>query len=110
MTELQEARLLGRAIRRWPVPDGEKSKTMERLYYLRDFAEKQSTQLAAAAAIIAAEGQNQKDEHKILDVSVETRHDKLDAIAQDLGIEVGLIEAIEGEADSGLDGTEAEFD
>ena len=104
MTELQEARLLGRAIRRWPVPDAEKGKTMDRLYYLRDFAEKESTQLAAAAAIIAAEGQNQKDEHKILDVSVTTRHDRLDAIAADLGLDASFIQAIEGGSDPSVAG------
>jgi hypothetical protein len=49
------------------------------------------------------EGQNQKDEHKLLDVSVETRHDRLDAIAADLGIEASFIKAIEAGSDSGVD-------
>ena len=91
MTELQEARLLGRAIRRWDIPDAQRSSTMERLYHLRDFAEKESTQLAAAAAIIAAEAQNQKDEHKFVDVRLQREHARLDAIASELGVDQAAI-------------------
>jgi hypothetical protein len=55
---------------------------------------------SAFKAILAAEAQNQADEHKVIDVNVSTRHDRLDAIAADLGIEIGFIEAATREADS----------
>jgi hypothetical protein len=56
---------------------------------------------AAAKALLAAEQQNQSDEHKLIDVSVATRHDELDAIAADLGIEIGLVEAADRAATGG---------
>lgn len=65
---------------------------------------------------MAAEKQNQDDEHKVVDVRIANRHAELDAIAADLGIEIGLVEdahrsstggtaAIEG---GGRDGAERE--
>lgn len=62
---------------------------------------------AAFKAILAAEAQNQTDEHKVIDVRVATRHDKLDAIARDLGIDPALIAAAEDEAAGGVAGTES---
>ncbi len=47
---------------------------------------------SAAKALMAAEKQNQEDEHKVIDVSIQARNDRLDEIAADLGIEVGVIE------------------
>jgi hypothetical protein len=63
---------------------------------------------AAAKALLAAEAQNQADEHKAVDVSLRTEHDRLDAIARDLGINVGLIANAEGQSggsDSGVETT-----
>ena len=60
----------------------------------------------AVRNLIAMEAQNQKDEHKVIDVRVTTRHDQLAGIAADLGIEVGLIEDVAGKADSGIEGIE----
>jgi hypothetical protein len=61
----------------------------------------------AVRNLIAMEAQNQKDEHKVIDVRVTTRHDQLAGIAADLGIEVGLIEDVAGKADSGIEGIKA---
>lgn len=47
--------------------------------------------IAASRALIAAESQNQADEHKVVDVRLSTRNDQLDAIATDLGIEVSVV-------------------
>jgi phosphosulfolactate synthase (CoM biosynthesis protein A) len=63
--------------------------------------------ISAGKALLAAEAQNQADEHKAVDVSLRTEHDRLDAIARDLGLEVGLIEAAEGQSRGGADGVEA---
>jgi len=54
--------------------------------------------ISAGKALLAAEAQNQADEHKAVDVSLRTEHDRLDEIARDLGLEVGLIEAAEGQS------------
>jgi phosphosulfolactate synthase (CoM biosynthesis protein A) len=51
-------------------------------------------ELRAAQILVAMESQNQNDEHKAVDVRVTTRHDRLDAIAADLGIDRGTIEAV----------------
>jgi hypothetical protein len=63
---------------------------------------------AAAKALLAAESQNQSDEHKLIDVSVATRHDELDAIAADLGIEIGAIEAADRAATGGAIATQGD--
>lgn len=48
---------------------------------------------SAAKALMAAEKQNQEDEHKLVDMRIEDRNHTLDAIAADLGIEIGIVEA-----------------
>lgn len=62
----------------------------------------------AVRNVIAMEAMNQKDEHKVIDVRVTTRHDQLAGIAADLGIEVGLIEDAARQADIGIGGFEGE--
>lgn len=47
---------------------------------------------AARKIVVTMEAQNQKDEHKVIDVRVSTRHDQLSRIAADLGIEDSDIE------------------
>lgn len=47
---------------------------------------------SAAKALLAAEKQNQEDEFKLIDVRIQQRNTELDAIAAELGIEVGVIE------------------
>jgi hydroxymethylpyrimidine/phosphomethylpyrimidine kinase len=63
--------------------------------------------LKAISQVRALVAQNQKDEHKVLDVRVQIRHDQLDGIATDLGIEVSAIENVQREADSGTGDSEA---
>ncbi len=61
---------------------------------------------SAAKALMSAEAQNQADEHKAVDVSLRTEHDRLDAIARDLGIDVGLIANAEGQSGGSNSGVE----
>lgn len=61
---------------------------------------------SAVKNVIAMESLNQKDEHKVIDVRVQTRHDELAGIAADLGIEVSAIEDAERKADCGIGGAE----
>jgi phosphosulfolactate synthase (CoM biosynthesis protein A) len=66
--------------------------------------------ISAGKALLAAEAQNQADEHKAVDVSLRTEHDRLDAIARDLGLEVGLVEAAEGQSSGGDSSVETTAD
>jgi hypothetical protein len=77
---------------------------------IRDALQSQDerVRIRAAKIVIDMESQNQKDEHKVIDVNVATRHDHLSAIAADLGIEVSLIANAAREADSGSSGSDAE--
>jgi cell division protein FtsX len=100
MTPKQEARLINRAVRnRWDIPAEEMQKTIERVVYLRDNADDEAVQMAAVRAIVSMVGQNQKDEHKVIDVRVVTRNDQYDAIAAELGIAPDLIEHAARQAD-----------
>lgn len=63
---------------------------------------------SAFKAILAAEAQNQADEHKVIDVRVSTRHDQLLGIAADLGIEVSDIEDAAQQANSSTGNIEGE--
>lgn len=63
---------------------------------------------AARKIVLEMEAQNQRDEHKVIDVRVQTRNDELAGIADDLGIEVGLIEDAARQADSRLGGVKGE--
>jgi len=83
-------------------------KTVDRCCQLRDYAEKESVQTAAIQALISMTAQNQKDEHKAIDVRVITRNDQLPGIAAELGIDLCVIEAAAREADSSTGGTEAQ--
>jgi hypothetical protein len=110
MTETQIARMEAKAMQqRWPIRDEYREAVIKR--NVKIILNPNSSERAVAAAskvIIAAEAQNQADEHKVIDVRVITRNDELDGIAADLGIEIGLVEAVQREADLGIDGTEAE--
>ena len=55
---------------------------------------------AARKVVLAMEAQNQRDQHKVIDVRVSTRHDQLSRIAADLGIEDSDIEDATREAGS----------
>ena len=108
MTELQESKLLRRAVRsRWPIPDEEIEKTIERICYLRDFGEKEATQIAASNALIQMASQNQKDEHKFAELRFQQRDSELDAIAAELGIDPITIEAVASQASLGDSSAEA---
>lgn len=93
-----DLRLWRRAIRdRWDINDEFKQIAIQRL---RDIVESGEDDMALKAISEARQmvAQNQKDEHKVIDVRVETRHDELSGIAADLGIDVSVIETAEREA------------
>jgi hypothetical protein len=96
-------------VRRWPMSDAARKATISRL--LRVIADPESKPreiIAASKALLIAEAQNQADEHKVVDVKLALRNTDLDAIAADLGIEIGLVEDASRKAGIGIDGTEVD--
>ena len=64
---------------------------------------------AARKIVLEMESQNQRDEHKVIDVRVVTRNDQLPGIAAELGVDFSLIESAARNAsggDSSTGGTE----
>ena len=90
---IRDTRMMARAIeQRWPIKPEIREAIVRRL--LRVIADPQSTPrevTAASRAILAAEAQNQSDEHKLIDASIQRRDNELAAIAADLGIEACLV-------------------
>ena len=105
---VRDTRLMARAvIQRWPIKPEYREAVIKRL--IRVIADPNSSPrevTAASKAIMAAETQNQSDEHKIIDVRIQTEHDRLDAIASDLGIETDIVEAITSKASGSTAGNE----
>ncbi len=102
-------RLWRRAIRqRWNIDDDFKEVSLRRLQKIIADGPSDSLAIDAIAEARLLMAQNQKDEHKVLDVRVQIRHDQLPGIAADLGIDVGLIEDAAREADSGAGDSEGE--
>lgn len=105
---IRDTRLDARALtQRWPIKTEYRDAIVKRL--MRVIADPNSSPrevTAASKALLAAEAQNQADEHKVIDVSVSTRHDRLDAIAADLGLDPSLIEAATRETSGGIGTTE----
>ena len=88
---------------RWPVKAEYRDAVLKR--NMRIILNPNSTERAVSAAskvILAAESQNQSDEHKVVDVNLATRHDQLSGIAADLGIEIGVISNAESESGGSL--------
>lgn len=54
---------------------------------------------AAARAVLAAEGMNQKDEHKVIDVGLQLENSELLEIANELGIDPSVI--VDGTVEAG---------
>lgn len=89
-------------MQRWPMKPEYREAIIRRM--MRIIANPNSSVrevTTAAKALLAAESQNQNDEHKLADIRVATRHDQLSGIAADLGIEVGALPYAEGPGSDG---------
>lgn len=96
-----DLRLWNRAIKqRWKIDDGFRDIAIERLRRIVEQCEDDEIALKAIGQVRQLEAQNQRDEHKVLDVRVQIRHDQLPGIAADLGIEISAIENAAREAGS----------
>jgi len=89
-----DIRLLGMAIRkRWQVSDEMKDAILQRLESVIKFSPDDEIAIKAIAQVRAMEQQNQKDEHKVVDVEIQQQHARLDAVADELGVDRAAIEA-----------------
>jgi hypothetical protein len=96
-----DLRLLRRAIKkRWEIPAEFRDVVVGRL---RDLIAAGDPEIAlkAIAEVRHLESQNQRDDHKVVDVSIAAGNFELDAIASDLGIEVGVVEDATRKAEIG---------
>ena len=103
-----DLRLLRRAIKkRWEIPAEFRDVVVGRL---RDLIEDGDPEIAlkAIAEVRHLESQNQRDDHKVVDVSIAAGNFELDAIAADLGIEIGAIEAADRAATGGAIATQGD--
>ena len=103
---IRDTRMMARAVtQRWPISNEYRASIIRRLMrVLADPASSPREVTAAAKALIAAESQNQSDEHKVVDIELRAEHDRLDAIAADLGIEIDFIEATARASGGGVGG------
>ena len=93
-----EMRMIERAIKNRWLTDDLKSDALAAIQRGLKCGDDRAEQ-TAVRNLIAMEAQNQKDEHKVIDVRVVTRNDQYDAIAAELGIEIGVIENAARQAD-----------
>lgn len=86
-----DLRLLRHAIKqRWEIPEDFRGAIVARLRGLID-CEDDEIALKAIAEARHLEAQNQRDEHKIIDVRVHRKLSELAGIAAELGIDVDLV-------------------
>lgn len=107
---IRDTRMMAKALeQRWPMSDNVRKVVVARLAKIvADTSTSPREATAAARALIAAEGQNQGDEHKFIDVSIEQRDAELDAIARDLGVTVDLVTNAQRQGGVRLVSSEAE--
>ena len=86
--------MMAKAIeQRWGMTPERREIVLETLFeVLQDKQASRRERLAAASGLLSAEKQNQADDHKLVDIQLSLRNSELDAIASDLGLDVGLIE------------------
>lgn len=102
-----DLRLLSVARRnRWDVPQDFRAEIINRLKAIVTEGDDEIA-LKAIAEVRHLEAQNQKDDHKVVDVNVQQYNDQLDSIAAELGIPPGLILDATAESGGADNGTQA---
>lgn len=105
---IRDTRMMARALeQRWPINDKVRKAIIGRLVQIvADPSSSPREVTAAAKGLLSAEKQNQDDEHKVVDVRIQSRHAELDAIAADLGVDLRVVEDASRKAEGGTDGTQ----
>jgi len=103
---IRDTRMMAKAVeQRWPMSAGIRRGIITKLIQVMTSPDSSPREITSAAkALMAAEKQNQEDEHKVVDVVISERNHRLDAIAADLGIDQSVIELVAREAGSGDSG------
>lgn len=85
--------MMARALQqRWPINDKLKAGIVGALVkVLSDPQASSRERISAARALLAAEAQNQSDEHKVIDGQLTNGNFDMARIAADLGVELSLI-------------------
>ncbi len=101
---MRDIRMEARALRqRWPISDEVRSAIVQRM--LKTIADPEASDRAvsvAVKALLAAEAQNQKDDHKKSELeTISDRNYRFDAIAAELGLSQDFIESVAREAGIG---------
>jgi hypothetical protein len=103
-----DLRLLRRAIKkRWEIPPEFRDIIVGRL---REIIEGDDDEIALKAIAEARhlEAQNQKDEHKLVDVHLHAKITELAEIAGEIGVDLHLVEDAERTRGGGVDGLEGD--
>jgi hypothetical protein len=100
-------RLVTMAInKRWPVSEQAKSDAIATALAIMQTSEKDRDRIAAAKLLLAAEKQNQDDQIKLTALAIQQRNARLDAIADELGIDPRLIVDASRSSSGGVVGDE----
>ena len=88
---VKDTRMMAKALtQRWPMSETKRAMVIEALMGVIETSTKPREITAAAKALMAAEKQNQEDEHKLID-AISSDNDRISQIASDLGIDPNLI-------------------
>jgi hypothetical protein len=102
--------MMARALtQRWPLSPEYRNIIVKQL--MKVIADPQSSpreKTSAAKALMAAEQQNQADEHKLVDVRIHHKITELAEIAGEIGVDIDLIQDAERSRSGSVDGTEVD--
>jgi len=106
---IRDTRLMAKAVeQRWPMTAGIRRGIITKLIQVMASPDSSPREVTSAAkALMAAEKQNQEDEHKVVDVALIRHGDELSAIAAELGVSFNLPAITVGQAGSGIEAVEA---
>lgn len=90
---LSDTRILARAlVQRWPNSAERRKEIMELLFQIgSDASNSPRERTTALKAIVAAEAQNQSDEHKVIDIGNQHNRDRIADVIARLGINPALV-------------------
>lgn len=93
--------------KRWDISDEMREQVIDTVKQCLD-SHDERTKLGALRVVAALESQNQKDEHKFVDVQLHSEHARLDVVSSELGIDASIVQRIANEAGRSIGGDEDE--
>ncbi len=106
--ELRDTRMMAKALeQRWSMSPQTRKDVISALSdILTCSTTSPREKISAAKALISAEKQNQDDQHKAIDFALNTGHDRISAIANNLGIDPAVVIDAASESNRSLEGSE----